>query len=180
MNVVDFVPGDPLPAEHYNGVQRELFGLLQVVNALFNFESGYVGPATNNGQVLEATSPSDTAVRVLGPALYWIDLDTVESGAPFYIAAATTTVSVPALNTTAGQSRNDLIVARINLGTINGYTFEAVEGTPAATGAQTDPTTPDNAVALARITRAHGDAAINNGEITDLRVPAKIPALNQA
>lgn len=180
MNLVTFVPSDPLPAEHYNGVQTELFGILQILNALFNFTGGYVGPAANNGVVSEATSPSATAVKVAGPALYWIDLDTMEGGAPFYIPAASTAVTVPALNTTGGQSRNDLIVARVNVGAVNTYSFEAVQGTPATTGAQTDPAEPDNSIKLARITRAHGDAAINNAEITDLRVAAKIPTLHQA
>ena len=73
------------------------------------------------------------------------------------------------LRTTSGQSRQDLIVAHVNLGATNTYIYEAIAGTPATTGAQVDPAVPQNAIALARVTREHGAGSIVNAMITDLR-----------
>lgn len=179
MNYVTFAPGDPHPAAQYNGVQQELVGVLQILNVLLGSSGGYVGPAADNAFVEEV--PSDTAVTVKGPAAYWIPLSgtSLSGGTPFFMPGDVL-LPVPALNTTAGQSRNDLIVARVNVGSLNSYSYQVVQGTPATTGSQVTPEAPPNSFPIARITRAHGATNILQAMITDLRFPAKIPAIHQA
>ncbi len=180
MNVVPFVPEDPLPAEQYNGVQQELDGLRRVLGRMLGDLGGYAGSATNNASVIQDVSPTPTTAIVKGPATLWVPLTTLSlsGSSPFYWSTDVT-ITVPALNTVGGQSRNDLVVARINAGLTNTYTYEVVQGTPATTGAQVDPAVPTNAISLARITRVHGATNIVTAMITDLRVPVKVLAAHQ-
>lgn len=178
MNRVNYNPQDPLPAEHYNGLQLDLEGALRVFAGLFGFTGGYVGSGTNNGSVQESSPAAASTALVKGPATYWIPTSGSPPGHPFYIAADTT-VTLPALNTIAGQSRRDLIVAQINVGNLNTYSYQVVQGTPATTGTETTPATPANAYALAYVTRAHGHGNIVNANITDLRAAVKILAAHQ-
>lgn len=175
MNIVEYVPQDGLPSEHYNGVQQELDGLRRLLSNMLSGAGGYVGAAANNAEVVQATPQTPTEVVAKGPATLWIPLNVLSlSGATPFYTPTDTTVTVPALNTTGGQSRNDLVVARVNAGSKNTYYYEVVQGTPATSGAQTDPALPTNAIPLARITRAHGDGNIVTAMITDLRTPARM------
>lgn len=162
-------------SEHYNGMQQWLDGMRAVFSAALS-QYGYVGNASTNGKVSQAGTPSPSAVSV-APALLFVPITvpTPSGGAPFATNQATP-VTVPALNTTAGQSRQDLVVAKLNVGQVDTYLFTVVQGTPASTGTQVDPAVPDNALVLARITRAHGHGNIVDGNITDLRVPLKLSA----
>lgn len=175
-----FAPNDPHPAAHYNGVQQTLDGARRVLAALMS-QYGYAGSAVNNGTVQEVTVPNATEVTVKGPALYLIGLTAPTlQGAESFTKAADENLPVPALNTVTGQSRNDLVIAKINVGQVNTYLYDVVQGTPATTGSQVDPAIPDNAIKLARITRAHGHGSIVNANITDLRVAAKVALAHQA
>lgn len=174
MNVQTFAPNAPLPSDHYNGVQQEVEGLRRVLSRLLADVGGYAGTATNNGSVVEQSPQNSGQVRVSGPATLVVPITSVADAAsePMYVPAAFTTVAVPALNTTAGQSRNDLVVATVNLGNLNTYSYTVVQGTPATTGSQVDPALPANSLKLARITRVHGAGLITNAMITDLRIRA--------
>lgn len=172
---VRFNPDDDLPADHYEGMQQTLDGIRLLLNEELDPTpakgGGVLGSLTSNGQVVAADPASTTAVRVLGPTKGWAILTGSAGGGEPYINDDAVTV-VPIADVSAvpgGQSRNDLIVARINVGQYNTYTFEAVIGTPAATGTQVDPALPPNSFVLARVTRASGAGAITAGQITDLR-----------
>lgn len=172
---VRFVATDDLPADHYEGMQQTLDGIRILLGLLFAPNpakgGGVVGTLTNNGVVGPDSPATTTTVRVTGPTKGWAMLTpSTAGGEPFIKDDALTVVPITSVaSLTAGQSRNDLIVARINTGQANTYTFESVIGTPAATGAQVDPALPTNSFVLARITRAFGAGAITAGQITDLR-----------
>jgi hypothetical protein len=180
MLVVTYAPDDELPAEHYNGVQQ-LIDLHRLMFSRMLSQPGYTGSGTNNGSVVQKGAGHATLVTVNGPAYLWVNLTapTLLGMAPFYKAAAED-VTVPALNTSAGQSRQDLVVARVNVGSTDTYEYTTIQGTPATTGAQTDPSLGENEYALARITRAHGDGNLVTSMITDLRQAAKVAAAHQA
>lgn len=182
---VNFVPRDPIPASHYNGLQQAIEGAIRTLGGLLTTTGGYLGSPTNNASVQESSPQSASTVKVKGPATLWIAPITggTPPGVPWY-TAADIDVAVPALNTTAGQSRNDLVVATVNFGSPDTYTFQVVQGTPATTGTQTDPAVPSNSIALARITRVHATTLITNAMITDIRkavsVASQLPTVASA
>lgn len=71
----------------------------------------------------------------------------------------------------ATNPRRDLIVARVKdtyySGATDAFELAVVQGTPA--GSPADPTTPDNAIVLARVAVAALASSITNANITDLR-----------
>ena len=70
--------------------------------------------------------------------------------------------------------RRDIIVARVKdtyySGATDAFELAVVQGTPAAS--PSDPTTPDNAIQLARVAVAAASTSVTNANITDLRVRA--------
>lgn len=72
---------------------------------------------------------------------------------------------------TPGHTRYDLVVARARdaaySGTTNAWALEIIAGTAAAT--PVDPSVPNNAIVLARVSVAYGQTTVTNANITDLR-----------
>ena len=70
------------------------------------------------------------------------------------------------------NTRHDLVVARVydaayGVSVTNEWALEVITGTPAAS--PSDPSVPDNALVLARVTVGAGVSTITNGNITDYR-----------
>ena len=95
-------------------------------------------------------------------------------------AAATATITTA----DATNPRIDLVCITVNdaaySGSLNSVAINVVKGT--AAGSPTVPSTPTNSIALAQVAVAAGATSISSGNITDVRVRAKIiePTISSA
>lgn len=77
---------------------------------------------------------------------------------------------------TSGQSRKDLVVARVRDSAhgdgSDSWTLEVVAGTSAPTGTETEPALPARSLHLATVSVAFGDTSVTNAKIADKRLNA--------
>lgn len=98
-----------------------------------------------------------------------------------YFAEARGVTNVVLAGADPSQARIDLVVARVRDSVYSGsapsdgFTLEAVTGTPAASPAA--PATPANSLALAQVTVPAGAVNVSAGNLTDRRVLARRPGL---
>lgn len=94
----------------------------------------------------------------------------------YYIAGNDATVNKSIAAADATNPRRDIVYLRVRdsvySGSDNDGPIGVATGTPAAS--PSDPAIPSNAIALARVTVAALDTAINTGDITDQRVASRL------
>lgn len=128
---------------------------------------------------LAVTATTGLTVSIAGGRCFIAGTENTYQGTYYCENRGAATVTLTGANPT--NPRIDLIVARIRdsvysgLAASDGFTIEAVAGTPAATPVA--PATPANSIVLAQVRVNAGATTVTGGNITDTRPIARRPGL---
>jgi len=146
----------------------------QLIAALVS--EGVIGAA--DLKVSQRGAGANFSVDVAAGAAAVVGDDVAGQGTYLIRSTAVENVAIPTKPATAGQSRNDLLVAQVRDSNISGsyddWLLTVVSGA-ATSGTPVDPALPPTALALARVLVANSATSITNAVITDLRAAARAP-----
>lgn len=145
----------------------------QILDLIFG--EGVVDPGSDALEVTQRGAGANNSVDVAAGVAIIEGDDQARQGK--YLVTITATENVPMSAAPGSNSRIDLIVLRVRDSDAGGdpgddAILEVVEGV--ASGSPAVPTTPDSAIALARVLRTNGDVSVTNAMITDVRPTAAV------